>query len=658
MAEIDVGGGGSSNFSGIDVDSFESMVSDLTTKSESLRTDASGIKLDLTAESVDTTDIQQVIDICDWIDDELPMLRRRLSLAKVAAAGSPEGLSVYLDEPVTLPTSDELQDARDLADRIKDHGYTDEELAEIIHEVAGELDTTDPDIMSEFFGQLGIEQTQMLASLMAASGSDTGQEDIQAFSQALGTATMDTDPGADFTDVVEAFTTPPVDGDHLVTGTAWGRLSLMQHGNFDEEFVEDAVMANALDRFGDDPDYDFRGGSAFDIQTTGLSEDVVALAFGALGNHPDAARSAINSLGPMDETVDVVFGYAKSFGTGDDVADAFGLAINAGAGVDEYWRDHSPEAARFAFDFIVAAGQHSDPPGDIKDSMGELAASYRQEFLTGASMNDAEFRDSSRYEPANFDGLYNIDPAFYLSPEDTYRFLHGFADNDELSAPFDEAMGELYQTIPSQAANADLRAMERGENDPRNFENAMTAFGNLAGLQYTAMVDVRGDMDDFDKSVREGIGTVLTLGLGKAPTPQGIGARLAWKGAKYVIGKGIKSFVAGGPTRVDQVEAEDHQMALIVQYDVADALVRGDYPHTDPPDSITDDYGNLLPVEEIAASDEAMRDFADWSDENNEQGNVTPFDNKVDDGQGLFLGGQDRAEHKVESWDLGDDWTR
>jgi hypothetical protein len=646
------------NYSSIDVDSLESMISVLETRSENLLTDASGIKSDLLAESVDTTDIQKVLNIGDWIEAELPMLRRRLSLAKVAAVGRPDGLSVYIDEPVTLPTEEDLQEARDLADRIKDHNYTDEELGEIIHDVAGELDTTDPDVMSEFFGRLGITHTEMLASLMSASGSDTGYEDIRAFSEALGTATMDTDPGADFAEVREAFTTPPVEGDHLVTPTAWGRLALMQHGNFDEEFVEDAVMANGLDRFGDDPEYDFRGGNTFDVQTTGLSEDVLALAFGALGNHPDAARGAINSLGPMDDTVNEVFGYADSFGTGDDVADAFGLAINAGAGVDEYWRSHSPEATQFAFDFILAAGEHSDPPWMIKDSMGELAASYRQEFLTGASLDDAEFRDSSMYEPANFDGLYNIDPSFYLSPEDTYRFLHGFADNDELMAPFDEAMGDLYETIPSQAAGADLRAMEDGENDPRNFENAMTAFGNLAGLEYEAMEDVRGDMDDFDKSVREGIAKILTFGIGKVPTPQGMAAKLAWKGATYAIGKGLKEYTDGGPTRVDQLEADDHQIALTTQYDIAEALVDADYPHTEMPDSITDDRGNLLPVEDIAASEEAMRDFADWSDSNNEQGGVTPLDTKLDDGRGGFLGGQDYAEHKVNSWDLGDDWTR
>ncbi|PSL01566.1 hypothetical protein CLV30_11354 [Haloactinopolyspora alba] len=652
------GGGGGGSYSSIDVDSFDSMISTLESRTEDSREEMSGLKASIESEDVDATNAKEILDIFDWVDDELPLLRRRLSLAKVADSGQADGLSAYISEPVTLPTEEELSEARDLADKIKNHGYTDEELAQIIHEVAGKLDTSDPDVMSEFFGRLGVQNTQMLASQMSASGSDTGQEDIRAFSRALGAATMDTDPGADFTEVVDAFATAPVEGDHLVNPAAWGRLALMQHGTFDQEFVEDVVNANALDRFSDNPDYDFRGGSTFDVQTTGLSEDVLALAFGALGNHPDAARNAINGLpGDMGDTVGSVFGYAESRGTGDDVADAFGQAINSGSGVnDEYWRDHSDEASRFALEFIKAAGKHPEVPWPIKDDMSELAASYRQEFLTGASMDDAEFRESRTTAPENFDGLYNVDPAFYLSPQDTYKFLHGFADNDELMAPFDEAMGEMFETLPSQAANADYRAQNDGEQDPRNFENMMTAFGNLAGLENTAMIDVRGDLDELEKSVREGIATVLTLGLAEVPTPQSIGPKLAWKAFTFAAGKGLGEYKKGGETRVDQVEAEDHQVALTVQYHIAESLIDADYPHTEMPDAITDDSGNLLPVEDIAKSEEAMRAFAEWSDSNN-NGDVTPFDTKLDHGSMIFLGGQDDSEHRVRSWDLGEDWT-
>lgn len=646
--------GGASNYSSIYVESFEEMISTLERRSEDSRDEVSGIKSGMEADGVDTSDAKELLTIFDWVEDELPMLRRRLSLAKVAHGGQPDELSASVFEPVTLPTEDELSEARDLADRINNHGYTDAELAEIIHDVAGELDTSDPDIMSEFFGRLGVQQAEQLISLM--TGSETMQEDIQAFSRGLGAATMDTDPSAEFTEFVEEFTTAPTHDGNLVTPVAWGRLALMQSGNFDQEFVENAVTANGLDQFGENNNFDYRGGGNV-AGNAGLPDDVIALAFGALGNHPEASRNVINGMpGDMSDVVDSVFGYCGSVGN-DDVADAFGRAINSGAGVnDEYWRDHSDEAAQFAFSFMLAAGEHPEVPWGIKQHMGELAASYRQEILTGASMDDAKFRDSSMSAPDNFDGLYNVDPAFYLSPEDTYRFLHGFADTDELMAPFDEAMGEMFELLPSQAAGGDQRAQEDGEPDPRQFEKMMTAFGNLAGLQNTAMLDVRGDMDERDKAIREGIAQVLTFGLGKVPTPQTIAPKLGWKAFTYVVGKGLSSYTEGGETRVDQVEAEDHQMALTMHYMVAEALLDADYPHTELPDEITDENGNLLPVEDIAKSEEAMRAFAEWTDANN-TGDGTPFDDKVDHGAGVFLGGQDNAEHTVESWGLGEEWT-
>lgn len=640
-------GGGSSDFSAISVGSLAAMVTDLEGRSKTLQ-GQSTLKRRAGEFGIGTTEFQNIIDVGRWIDNELPMLRRRVTLAKALEQQAGPGLSVFLDEPVKLPSEADLAKMRDLAKKLNEHNRTDEEGARLYHEAALALAASgnDPDLMSAFFAELGPQRTQSLAQLMSASGSKTAQQDMQLFSKAFGTATKDTDPPRGLVDIMNQFKQPPMHDGRLVTPTAWGRLALLQEGDFDSKWLTEVVRANGLDTFaGKDREHtDFRGGNTFDVQATGLPEDVVALAFGALKNNPEAARSAINSMGPMKDTVKLVYGYAKSVGTGDSVADNFGLAVEAGTGsTSERPGEHSDAASRFAYEFILASGQHEEVPWPIKDSLSKVAASYSHEMLTGARNDDGHSRTSGFGKWKDFDDIPGVTPAFYLSPEDTYKFLHGFADDDQLSEPFDEAMGNLYNSVTWVAARRDQAAVKDGKNDPRNWENAHYAFGSLAGLQYQSQLDVRGAMDESDKKLRQNISMVLTLGMGKVPTPQGFAAKWAWKGLTFAAKKGLKEFVKGGQTRVGQVEANDDQMTLTARYTVAAQLVDAEYPHNEIPADIRDENGKLLSIDQIAKDQNKIKSFDEWTDSNNKD--TYNFDNKATGGQnGMLAGHKESAD--------------
>ncbi|TDD58299.1 hypothetical protein E1263_19995 [Kribbella antibiotica] len=636
-------GGNSSDISAITVGSLAAMITDLENRSKTLQS-LTSLKRRAGEYGVGMTEFQKIMDVGRWIDGELPMLRRRLSLARALESQASPGRPVSLHEPVRLPTEAELTRMRNLAKKLKEHTKSGPENAKLYHEAALALaSVNDPDLAAAFFAELGPQSIELLVPMMSGSGSKTIREDVKAFSTALGVAFKDTDPSQGIVDVMNMFANPPTKNGAPITPAAWGRLALLQDGDFDPTWLTKVVRANGLDAFarkGHGGISDFRGNMS---QDTGLPDDIIALAFGALKNNPEAARSAITSMGPMSDTVKLVFSYAGAVGTGESVAQNFGLAIEAGTGsTTEKSGAHSEAAAKFAFDFILATGQYKQVPYAIKPSLGRLAASYTHELLTGARTDDGGARDSGVGKPADFNTIPGITPRFYLSAEDTYRFLHGFADSDVLSEPFDEAMGNLYQAIAQLAAQQDRDAIKAGGRDPRNFERTMDAFGSLGGLQYQAMKDVRGSMDAFDKKVRENISKVVTLGIGKVPTPTGVAAKWAWKGVTKAAGAGLKKFVKGGATRVQILESEDLQETLTMKYQTAALLVAAGYPHKVIPPDIRGADGNLLSVDEIVKDEKKLARFFAWSDSNDEPPYV--MDDKIDQGEKNYVGGSKVGE--------------
>lgn len=486
-------------------------------------------------------------------------------------------------------------------------------------------------VLSAFFAELGAEATQMLPTMLGVPSHLTAAEDLQIFSIALGVAATDADPPAGFTEVTWAFTQPPRD---MVQ--AWNRLALVQYGDYDTSWLTSVVRVNALEAFAEDPSQDFRG-NAVAAQQIGITENVVALAFSALGDDPIAARSALGSIGPMKNVVASVYDNPVKFGTDDELAEAFGLAIEAGTGVHtESPGDHSVAASRFAFDFIAASAQYSVVPRSIKASLAGIAASYSHEVATGARSDDAAFRESSLTEPANFPAIRGLDPAFYLSPDDTYRFLRQFADDNQFTDTLDEEMGRLKGQVMPAAAN----------ESQEQFLRAASALGHLAGLEYQAMLKVRGELDQFDRDVREFMQTSLTLGFNNIAgqvTPQGMIARSAWKGFVWGVNKGFpRLFEPTEPSRVDQVEATRHQVVGAQRYEMANYLLNAGWPARPPlPEGLTTDDGSLKPLGDLTEEDK-LEEFYNWMDSTDDGDNTIDF--AADRAAESFVSGAEFAE--------------
>jgi hypothetical protein len=642
-------------YSAIDPDVMATMISSLSTGANTLQ-DTGSLKARCAFWGVGEQ-FAQISAIGDWVEGELPMLRRRLNLARALETQAGTDSFVQVLEPPELTAEEAARIGRELATRLASHNRTDEEGARLFHEIALELQKyqNDPDVMSAFYGKLGRQYTQLIPSLMSASGSDTAAEDLQIYSRALGVAMDDVDPPAEFTQVTSAFTRPTEDGE-IVPAASWGRLAMVQYGDFPPDWLTKVVRVNALDAFAEDPNRDFRGGSVFEMQATGLSEDVVALAFSALGNNPEAARSSLRTMGEPDhpismaDLVDVVYGYAKHVGTGQDVADGFGLAIESGAGVhDETAGDHSTAASRFAFDFILASADHPDPPWLIKDSLSKVAGSYTHELAASSSPLDKK-SSAFGYSDAAIQGL---DPRFTLDPRVVYGFVRGFAGDDQFTAPFDQAMGQVYMNSLIAAAQADQQAIAAGKANPENFETVNQYFGGLAGIEYEAKEQVRGDMDEADERVRGIVKDLVTFPLNFVPGDQVLvkgaqisakGAQFLWELAQYGVDKGLdaKLDVAPTDTRVGQLENAENRLVLARQYVVAQALLDAKYPVSEMPASVGSN-GRLKPFNEI---DPAA--FEAWIESNSGPGS---FENKMEQGTLIFLGGSKFGEEVAAGYE-------
>jgi hypothetical protein len=643
-------GGGGGDYSAIDVEQLGSMISSLSSAAQLLQSKASSLSSQAAFWGIGSAEFREIGEIGRWAEDEGPGLRRRLNLAKAIDSRSASIGTVYLTEPV-LSQAEAERRGEELAERLLEHSRTDEEGAQLMHDVASELAaySDDPDVLSAFYAELGPQYTQMIPSLMPASGSDTAAEDLEVYSRALGVATVDTDPPSGFTEVMDTFTDVPDDEDDLPTGTAWNRLAMVQYGDYPRDWLTDVVRANALDAFAEDPDRDFRGATTSDMQAYGLPEDTVGMAFHALRDQPDVAREALSTMGGPDheltigELTDRVYGYAGSRGTGDDVADAFGLAVESGAGVhDEEAGEHSYAASRFAEDFITASADHDDPPWMVKDSLSRVATSYTHELVKSANT-----------QPGHTRAVPGLSPEFTISSEEAYGFLRGFAGDDRFTDPFDEAMGQLYHEVLTEAARADQEDIAAGRQDPERFEHASGLFGDLAGLEYEAKNQVRGDMDERDEQFRSIFKDIVTFPLGFVPGDQYIeqglrlsadGAKVVWNVAQYGMGKGLDAGLETAPedTRVGQIESEEHAMVLSHQYVVAQSLLDAGYPATPMPSEVGSD-GRLRDFDDIDP-----HAFSEWLRAND---GTASFTSKVDQGDRQFLGGNFRAQQIAQTYE-------
>lgn len=636
--------GGSSNYSSIQFAGMAALVRQVRAAGTTLQHTTASLQSQAAGCGVTSPAFAEIIAIGAWAEEQVDGLRRRLTLAQAAQSATGAQLTGWtIYEPIEMTTAEAEAKGRALARRIKEHQSTDGELADRIHDAALQLGVygNDPDVLSAFFAEMG-QEMPMLPSLIEASGGDTGPEDLQALSIAFGNAMKDPEPPQAFTDLKDSFTRPL---DKKYTSAAWSRLAFLQYGDFPPRYAADVVRASGLVGLSKDGyDIDYRGGFG---NRLGLSEDNVALMFGALRNNPEAARLAFDGL-DLRSITQTAYGAASALGTGDDIARAFADAMKAATGTDDEPRGfHSKDAAAFTLRFIQASGSVENVPDDVKEALGLIAASWAPELVVGSYGQDAGGRQSSLTRPPNFDDIAGLDPAMFLSPKDVYRFLHGFASDDRYSQPFDESVGELYH-------DSLVEAGRQAAHDPQSaaWEKALRAYGNLAGLEYAAQKDVRGDMDQHDAQMRALVGKIVTLGLGKVPTPQGIALKLGWKAASWAIRKGVTTWVKGSPeqTRVALLEDADTQAGFLVDYQLAQALVEAHYPGMDkvPPELMHD--GHLKAPDVIAKDADLIAAYQHWTDAT-DHGHRADIDNMVDSLE--FQGGQLDAERDATNfgWD-------
>jgi hypothetical protein len=574
------------------------------------------VRADMDELEVSSSGFEALDRVQDWIDDEaLPELRRRLNLARALENQQPGAPTVQLDEALVerMSTSTAETRGRTLATQLEELGGINEGFDEIMAEVE-EL-AGDPDAMSAFYAELGPEAAAKFAAALGLPDSGAGenaQHYLQVMSQGLATALLDTDPPDGLAQMYEFHR--PTD-DPMV---AWGRLALLQYGNFtaSRPFVEGTVNGTALDAFSADDWADPANISAqsltgSEVTVIGLPSDIAALAFQTLTHDPELATTVLTGQDiSAKELTHRVYAAAGDPAQRGELANSFGLAIEAGTGStgDPPNTEHTPEQAALAFEFITGSADHDEVPPTIKDTTARIAAAYVDEMLAGAHIDGGELygdRGSSMTAaPNDFPQGTGLDPSFFLSPRAVHRFLGGFQDTIESSMPFDEAMGRYMDEQLGAAIRADP-AHGGGER----YTQLQTLFGSLGALHYEARREFAEDFDAQEQARQQAMSTAISDGLGLVP---GL-PHLTWWAVQKGINLGLGAWQPQG--KEDAVAAEQRQAADMRWYANVQQLIENGVLTPEQlaaaPASLVEN-GRMRSIEEIFADPDTRQAAYDW----------------------------------------------
>ncbi|SDR30708.1 hypothetical protein [Thermostaphylospora chromogena] len=595
-------------FCGIDPEAMNRMAASLRGAADRLAAFHGEFDRKLRENGITTPAMPEISHIAEWGKSQAPMLHHRAELARrLNAAPTPAG------ELIRLPDApDGFSDVAALAS-LYNHGVfvgpDGERRGELVHENIREIERLahEPQAAAAFFALLDPEIRDALPTLIANTGSTTAKEDLAAFGKALGAALRARDPVPAFAKVRDDLLRPPKS-----KTVAWQRLALLHGADPPSRFRSAIARALVLDDFLKNPRGDFRAAGTTLTKTYGLSSDLVALGLGVLAGNGAAARDAFAKMGGKDVTISRgekmkrVLDYTRTFGTGDDVARAFGRALEAGAGVgEEKPGRHSPAAAAFALDAILVTGPFGDAiPAPLRPALTSIATSYIHELVTGARFDRAVYRSSGTAVPENWNQLPGITPAFYLSPKDTYQFLKTFVGDKGLTDDFDKAVAAFRYDTLQAAARLDAQQKED------HFEDIAEVFGDLASVEGKALLDVRGERDAADEVVADILQNTLSLGIDQIPVVGGV-AEVGWELAKTYAISGLLDEVTGNrQNRVEEALAARSDFVLRQKYDMARLLYEAGHPASAPPaELISDSTGTLKTFDELLA--EAKREAGD-----------------------------------------------
>ncbi|WP_449063588.1 DUF6571 family protein [Planomonospora algeriensis] len=557
----------------------------------------------LAAAGVPTDGLRPMREITDWIDGELPGLRRRQEIARATNAlptWGPRPALVAFDEGAYRSPADSREQGTALGKRLADigpvgfwdHHADSDRYAQVVAEL--EKNKNDADFTAAFFAALGTEGTLKLPLLLREglhtktfraplSPPDPDEPALRTLSQAFGGAVTGGAHVPGFAKIRDAVRRAQPGEERA------GADLLLSAGEFPTEWLAGVAAA--------------WGGLANPRKvSTGLMY--------ALGNNPAAARLVIEkAAGPYTKDQKKLREHLKAFngqvlnGPSEDArGDAFGRMLAAAAGAyDEKDGAHSREAAAFAFTVMTTFGDLKVPEA-ARVHLSELAGAYTTEITEGANIGDGNMTDPSALKPTT--SSLGLKSAFTLNPQDTYKFLKTFADTDENLKPFEEAMGRFSQGLIA----AELAKVKKS-GDIESLEPVLRALGNVRGFELAAAEKLRGSLDVADEQSKKllnfTVGTTLGVtGLG-VPTMTG---QVAWLALSTGF-SGIDAFGPEAEKRVDKLDKTEWHTALGRQHTLAQTLMAGgfvpkvtpaEYQAACPPGvAITDEEGNLRPFPEL-----------------------------------------------------------
>ncbi|MEU9835392.1 hypothetical protein AB0D67_27990 [Streptosporangium sp. NPDC048047] len=650
----------SDEFCGIDPDGMGRLASSLGGAADRLTSLSRELDGRLRRYGISAPELREIADIAGWGGEQVSMLRRRIDLINDLGAGAPEpggtggaGGSSLVRLPADLEA---LEAARGLATMYGKDIFVNFEgdfQAKLIHEHADEVAALakNPQAAAAFYALLSPQVRDSLASRIARTGSKTAKQDLAAFSKVLGAALRAPALVPAFTKVKADLAKPTND-----KAAAWNRLALLKGAGAPAAVRSAAARGLVLDDFAKNPGQDRRAAGTTDTKAYGYSADLVAMSLDLLARDGAAVRDAFAKMGGADLKLSQVdkmkhlIGYAKVIDTGDEVAAAFGRAMKAGTeATAEQAGHHSPAAAAFTMDMMRAAGSFGDDmPEAARESMVAIAKSYIHEMASGARFDKAVDRASGMKIPENWITLPGVTPAFHLSPGDTHRFLKTFVGDERLTEDFDTEAGRFRHETLTAAARLDARGTTR------YFEDTARMFGDLAGVEFKATLDVRGELDATDDLIRDITKNTMALGIDKIPIP---GA--AWSLVKaYGISTLLDGWADSFETRVEKATGARSDFVLRQKYDMAYILHEARYPVSDPPPQlVSKKTGHLKTYDELfnEAKGEVGKDktleqalrtklasYEQWMDQNDE------LDKKIEYSSAFLA--SEQAKEQLRVW--------
>jgi hypothetical protein len=484
--------------------------------------------------------------------------------------------------------------AKQDADKIKNNHTLDGGWAKDVHSVDKNPYLDDPYYASAFYGELGPQLTEMLPTMLQASGSSTASADLKALSHLFGTAVSnsDDDPGMDA--VKQSFLSTP-----KVSPQSWDRAAMVSSGNFPPDWLAQAARANALDPFAKDGAEGFNG-MGFDggpsgsfPYDVGVPTNVVAAWTQALGHNPQASREALATMGSSSSDVTLppdpsgayqtnihkLIEYGKQVGYPGDVDRAYGSAFEAASGADDETDGaHSAAASTFAKALFNDLGKDSGEVSPVTaENFAKIGGSYTQEMAAGAGSEGDSTLDQIP-ENSRFPGQH---PSFAIPQELTEGYMKSFVGDEHATHTFDDLAGTQLHNAQLAAAQAD-KGLPAADADTLN--HVSNAYGTVAGTENSVTREVVGERDESTEHDKELIRGILSAGVDLIP-----GEKVAekipgtvWDVAKHMTNMGLERvYGETADPRFNALNDTSNTLAITGSYQQAAVLQEAGYPGTE-----------------------------------------------------------------------------